>query len=363
MTRLALTQLKPVDGNGNPYPGGKLQFFDAGASTTPKTVYSDSTLLVSLGSEVTADGEGVFTDIYYSGDIRYVLRDSNNVIQYYSDVYGAGNVDTGDLADGAVTTIKIDDAAVTLGKLLTLDNGKIITSNGSANSQVTPSGDVTMSNTGVFTTTYPAGKAWKSSTVGGTANAITCVSSPVITALADGMILFLNPTANTTSTTPTIAPDGLTARTIVSASGALKPGDIQSGKWAELQYDLTNTRWILKNPAFGAKSDYGAPAAQSYAKNTVKTFAHGLGAVPTFVQVYLVCTTGEHGYSVNDVLYIAPFAAQVAGIDYGFSVVVDSTNVTVRIANDGITIIENQVTRGTVVLTDANWNIGIRCFY
>ena len=151
MTRLALTQLKPIVGASQTLPGGKLYFYEAGASTTPKTVYSDSTLVTPLGSEVTADGEGVFTDIYYSGDIRYVLRDKGGVFQYYSDVYGAGNIDTGDLADGAVTTIKIDDAAVTLGKLLTLDNANIITSNGSANSQVAVSGDVTMSNTGVFT--------------------------------------------------------------------------------------------------------------------------------------------------------------------------------------------------------------------
>jgi len=42
MTRLALPILRPVDGNGNPFPSGTLNFYDAGASTTPKTVYSDS---------------------------------------------------------------------------------------------------------------------------------------------------------------------------------------------------------------------------------------------------------------------------------------------------------------------------------
>jgi len=151
MTRLALPILRPVDGDGNPYPSGTLTFYDAGASSVLKTVYSDSGLSVSLGSTVTADGEGLFVDVYYSGDIRVVLANRNGTIQSTKDIYAIGNVDTADIVDGAVTTIKIDDNAVTLGKLLVLDNAKIITSNGAANSQVSVSGDATMSNTGVFT--------------------------------------------------------------------------------------------------------------------------------------------------------------------------------------------------------------------
>jgi len=164
MTRLALPILRPVDGNGNPFPSGTLNFYDAGASTTPKTVYSDSALSVSLGAVVTADGEGLFTDVYYSGDIRFVLKDKNGVIQSTKDIYGAGNIDTADIVDLAVTTGKIDDNAVTLGKLFVLDNAKIITSNGVANSQVSLSGDATMTNTGVLTVANTAISAAKLAT-------------------------------------------------------------------------------------------------------------------------------------------------------------------------------------------------------
>jgi len=153
MSRLNLSILKPIDGNGQVFPSGTLTFYNAGATSVLKTVYSDSALSVSLGSTVTADGDGVFVDIFYSGDIRYVLKNSSGTIQVVKDLYGASNIQTGDLADSAVTTLKIADADVTLGKLLTLNSGYIITSNGVANSQVAPSGDVTMTNTGVFALT------------------------------------------------------------------------------------------------------------------------------------------------------------------------------------------------------------------
>jgi hypothetical protein len=106
---------------------------------------------------------------------------------------------------------------------------------------------------------------------------------------------------------------------------------------------------------------FGEPALQAYAKNTTKTFAHGLKTPPKSVQFFIKCTTAEHSYSIGDVLFIDAFAAQVAGIDYGFSYKVDATNVTMQIANDGITIIQNTVARGTVVLTDGNWDIGVIC--
>lgn len=153
MTRLAIPILRPVDGSGNPLPSSTLTFYEAGASSVLKTVYSDSALSISLGSTVTADGEGLFVDIYYSGDIRLVWANSSGTIQSTKDLYGAGNITAADLATDSVTTIKIVDGAVTLAKLATLANGKIITSNGSANAEVTPSGDVSMTNTGVFALT------------------------------------------------------------------------------------------------------------------------------------------------------------------------------------------------------------------
>jgi len=89
---------------------------------------------------------------------------------------------------------------------------------------------------------------------GGTADAITGDYTPNITALEDGLILFVRAASANTTTTPTFSPDGLTAKTIVKgANKPLVPGDIDgAGNWLEFQYDLTLDKWVLLNPATGA---------------------------------------------------------------------------------------------------------------
>ncbi len=84
---------------------------------------------------------------------------------------------------------------------------------------------------------------------GGTADVITAAYSPVYTALVDGMLLGFRASAANATTTPTFAPDGLTARTITKTGGAaLVAGDIP-GALAEclIRYNLANTRWELLN--------------------------------------------------------------------------------------------------------------------
>lgn len=86
---------------------------------------------------------------------------------------------------------------------------------------------------------------------GGTADAITATYSPPVKVLVDGMLLGFRATAANATTTPTFAPNGLTARTIVKrGGGALVAGDIP-GNLSEcvVRYNLANTRWELINPA------------------------------------------------------------------------------------------------------------------
>jgi hypothetical protein len=86
---------------------------------------------------------------------------------------------------------------------------------------------------------------------GGTADAITANYSPAVTALVDGIELKVRATAANTSTTPTFAPNGLTARTIVKqGAAALAANDIAGdGHELILRYNLANTRWELLNPS------------------------------------------------------------------------------------------------------------------
>jgi len=84
----------------------------------------------------------------------------------------------------------------------------------------------------------------------GTVDAITANYSPDIT-LADRLVLAFVATGANATTTPTFAPDGLTARTITKNGGsALVAGDIPGAlAVCIVSYNLANTRWELLNPA------------------------------------------------------------------------------------------------------------------
>jgi microcystin-dependent protein len=86
---------------------------------------------------------------------------------------------------------------------------------------------------------------------GGTADALTATYTPALTALGDGQLCFVRAVSANATTTPTFAPNGLTARTITRLGGAaLGIGDI-AGALAEiiLRYNVANTRWELLNPS------------------------------------------------------------------------------------------------------------------
>lgn len=96
----------------------------------------------------------------------------------------------------------------------------------------------------------------------GTGDAIAATYVPALTALVDGQFCFVRAGAANTITTPTFAPNGLTARTITKIGGtALLAGDINgAGHELILRYNLANTRWELYNPAgatFGAATFNG----------------------------------------------------------------------------------------------------------
>lgn len=112
---------------------------------------------------------------------------------------------------------------------------------------------------------------------GGTADAITATYSPAITALIDGQVCRVRATAANATTTPTFAPNGLTARTITKIGGsALAVGDIgAAGHELYLVYRLSATRWELINPAnaqiVGGKQTICVPAA-SWISTTTNGF-------------------------------------------------------------------------------------------
>lgn len=90
---------------------------------------------------------------------------------------------------------------------------------------------------------------------GGTADAITADFTPDV-ALTNGTTVIVRAGSANATTTPTFAPDNLTAKTIVKGNNlALVAGDIAgAGHWLELAWDSTLTKWVLLNPAYGVIS-------------------------------------------------------------------------------------------------------------
>jgi len=83
-------------------------------------------------------------------------------------------------------------------------------------------------------------------TGGGSANAQTVTLSPAITSYTVGLTVSWLPTNANTTTTPTLAVNGLGVTTIVRAGGALNANDILTTAIATVKYDGTN--FELENP-------------------------------------------------------------------------------------------------------------------
>ena len=99
------------------------------------------------------------------------------------------------------------------------------------------------------------GSHFSVSPAAGTADAITAIYTPAITALTDGMLLHVRAGAANATTTPTFTPAAgtIAAKVIVKGANiALAVGDV-SGR-SVLQYDATFDKWVLLNPATWASA-------------------------------------------------------------------------------------------------------------
>lgn len=166
----------------------------------------------------------------------------------------------------------------------------------------------------------------------GAANAYVIAPSPAIATLVDGLVAVIKPTlANTGASTLDI---GTGAEPIVTMKNqALAAGMITPIGMHFAIYNATLSAWVLVNPALGtaayldagtaphnvvqlnASSELPAVSAKNLThvplgspnSGTVALvsggatlFSHSLGAVPTYFEAWLVCTTTEMGYAVGD---------------------------------------------------------------
>lgn len=90
------------------------------------------------------------------------------------------------------------------------------------------------------------------------------------------------------------------------------------------------------------------------------TLAHSLGYVPIHVEAYLVCQTGELGYTAGDVVVVNQInsGGTTAGANQGCTVTVDSTNLNVRFVNTATCfVLCNKSSGAPTNITAANWKI------
>jgi hypothetical protein len=120
---------------------------------------------------------------------------------------------------------------------------------------------------------------YRKATAAGTADAITGSFTPGITALTDGMTLYVRAVSANATATPTFTPASgtIVAKTIVKGAGtALVAGDIAgAGHWLALQYDLTLDKWVLLNPS----SSVTTKGVQRFSSNGSFTVPAGVSTI------------------------------------------------------------------------------------
>jgi hypothetical protein len=90
---------------------------------------------------------------------------------------------------------------------------------------------------------------------------------------------------------------------------------------------------------------------------------HSLAATPRIVQLELVCQSAEGNYSVNDVVVTNPSGNDTNGAgSAGFSVVTDSTNITIRVGSSSIGRLLDKTTGAAFATTAANWKLRVKAY-
>lgn len=116
----------------------------------------------------------------------------------------------------------------------------------------------------------------------------------------------------------------------------------------------------------------GKPALTQYAESSewaitpggLFTWAHGLGVVPKFYEVILVCQVAEYNYAVGDEVFPKDYQATLASspISAGCAVQMDATNLLMRIGNRALYSfnVPDWTTGALQAITSSKWKLKVR---
>ena len=179
------------------------------------------------------------------------------------------------------------------------------------------------------------------------------IASPTFTGVPAG------PTAAAATSTTQLATTAFVQQEVPAAS-TTAAGKSELATTAETQTGSDGTRTITPAGLKGALlySKTFSSSDQTVAFGSKVTVAHGLGAVPVFVQTFLKCATAEYNYSVGDII---PYGnMDVIGVGMT-TVSADSTNVVVVNSGTNSIRINDKNSPFTInAITAANWRWVIR---
>lgn len=154
-----------------------------------------------------------------------------------------------------------------------------------------------------------------------------------------------------------------TARTNVAfrVVGYVESTQATAGTWASAPSKIQGNGGNSRNLSSLGFASYYQSADQTITSGGSLTLAHGLGRTPVFVQSYLKCTNAALGYSIGDITPCAIDGIEATG--RGQSIVLDSTNINVRISNvaAAFTIIRKD-TGAAATITNTDWTIFYRAW-
>ena len=157
---------------------------------------------------------------------------------------------------------------------------------------------------------------------GGTADALTVTFGSTIRAwsLIAGIPFWVRASSANATTTPTLAANGLAAKTYVKGAGsALAVGDIAgAGHWLLQQYDASLDKLVLLNPATGVTNTAAAAAIQGAFKNLALS-AGGVAASVAVSYDELILGDGAGAYVTERNVFgtITTTATGAGGLDTG----------------------------------------------
>ncbi len=155
------------------------------------------------------------------------------------------------------------------------------------------------------------------------------------------------------------------------ADGSLNPLKINSTPASDLQV-LTKKDGVSKfaTPIFTKEFSQVDPAGAMPATgaNVKRTFTHGLGVRPKVVELRLICTSAEHGYSVGDEISMDSLCYSTALTSYAhwghINVTTTEIHALLRTALAGYysNCISDASPPATVTLTAASWSLKVYAY-